>query len=251
MNSRGDTVRNFTSKAGAPIQTRWGMQRAPGLSTKKGMNRFIWNMRVADLAKVPKLFTSGSPAGYQVGPGKYTAVMSLEKKSSESSFEISPDPRNDLTTRYDRQQDMLKEIYDATNALYGSVNSLRSVRNQLQGITKNVKGMNNTEKLVEAGEAAIEALSVWEKSVVSLKLETFQDVVNFDTGLDADLKELMSKIDGSGPVVSEGSRDRFRDLMKDWDERKSDFDTIVSEHVDGYNDLYREMNIPAVIVKEE
>jgi len=25
----------------------------------------------------------------------------------------------------------------------------------------------------------------------------------------------------------------------------------VSEHVDGYNDLYREMNIPAVIVKEE
>jgi hypothetical protein len=87
--------------------------------------------------------------------------------------------------------------------------------------------------------------------VVSLKLETFQDVVNFDTGLDADLKELMSKIDGSGPVVSEGSRDRFRDLMKDWDERKSAFDTMVSEHVDGYNDLYREMNIPAVIVKEE
>ena len=251
MNSRGDTVRNFTSKAGAPIQTRWGIQRAPGLSIKKGMNRFIWNMRVADLAKVPKLFTSGSPAGYQVGPGKYTAVMSLEKKSSESSFEIAPDPRNDLTTRYDRQQDMLKEIYDATNALYGSVNSLRSVRNQLQGITKNVKGMNNTEKLVEAGEAAIEALSDWEKSVVSLKLETFQDVVNFDTGLDADLKELMSKIDGSGPVVSEGSRDRFRDLMKDWDERKSDFDTMVSEHVNGFNDLYREMNIPAVIVKEE
>ena len=56
---------------------------------------------------------------------------------------------------------------------------------------------------------------------------------------------------GAGPVVSEGSRDRFRDLMKDWDERKSAFDTMVSEHVDGYNDLYREMNIPAVIVKEE
>ena len=251
MSSVGDTVRSFTSKAGEPIQTRRGMQRSPGLGTKKGMNRFIWNVRVADLTKVPKLFTSGSPAGYKVGPGKYKAVMILEKKTSASTFEIAPDPRNDLTTRYDRQQNMLKEIYDTTNKLYGSVNSLRSVRNQLQGITKNVKGMKNTEKLVEAGEAVIETLSEWEKSVVSLKLETFQDVVNFDSGLDADLKELMSKIDGSGPVVSEGSRDRFRDLMKEWDERKSAFDTIVSKHVDGFNELYREMNIPAVIVKKE
>jgi hypothetical protein len=56
---------------------------------------------------------------------------------------------------------------------------------------------------------------------------------------------------GAGPVVSEESRDRFRDLMKEWDERKSDFDTMVSEHVNGFNDLYREMNIPAVIVKDE
>ncbi|MCS5661311.1 MAG: glycosyl hydrolase, partial [Dehalococcoidia bacterium] len=251
MNSRGDTIRSFTNKAGAPIQTRWGMQRAPGLGTKKGMNRFIWNMRVADLTKVPKLFTSGSPAGYKVGPGKYKAIMSLEKKRSESSFQIAPDPRNDLTTRYDQQQDILKEIYDATNELYGSVNSLRSVRNQFQTITKNVRGMKNTKKLVAAGEAAIEALSDWEESVVALKLETYQDVVNFDSGLDADLKELMSKIDGSGPVVSEGSKDRFRDLIKQWDEKKSEFDTIVSEQVDEYNDLYKEMNMPAVIIKEK
>ena len=111
--------------------------------------------------------------------------------------------------------------------------------------------MKNTKKLVAAGEAAIEALSDWEESVVALKLETYQDVVNFDSGLDADLKELMSKIDGSGPVVSEGSKDRFRDLIKQWDEKKSEFDSIVSEQVDEYNDLYKEMNMPAVIIKEK
>jgi len=251
VNSHGDTVRSFTNKAGDPIQTRWGMQRAPGLSTKKGMNRFIWNMRVADLTKVPKLFTSGSPAGYRVGPGNYTAIINLGKKNSETSFKIAPDPRNDLTTRYDRQQDMLEELYDTTNDLYGSVKSLRSIRGQLQGITKNIKGMDDTEKLVEAGKAAVKALSDWEESVVSLKLETYQDVVNFDSGLDADLKELMSKIDGSGPVVSEGSKDRFDDLMKQWKEKQSEYNALVSDQVGQFNRLYRDMDIPAVIIKED
>ena len=122
------------------------------------------------------------------------------------------------------------------------------MRSQLTSVMKNVKGMDGSEQLLEAGKLAVEALSEWEKSVVSLKLETFQDVVNFDSGLDADITELMSKIDSSGPLVSKGSKERFDDLMDLWDEKDSLLEDIVEDQVGRFNEIYRELDVPAVIV---
>ncbi len=250
IDSRGDTVRTFTSNESEPEQTRWGVQRVPGLGTEKGMNRFVWNMRRENLTAVPKLFSSGSRAGYRVGPGKYTASMTLGDNQAEVSVKMLTDPRNDQAVSYRKQQQILADLYESANDLYSSVNSIRSMRSQLKSIMKNVKGTDDSEKLLDAGKSAVKALSEWEMSVVSLKLETFQDVVNFDSGLDADITELMSKIDGSGPSVSEGSEERYHDLMDQWDEKKSQLEEIVEEHVGRFNDLYREMDIPAVIVPE-
>ena len=73
-------------------------------------------------------------------------------------------------------------------------------------------------------------------------------MVNFDSGLDADITELMSKIDGSGPLVSEGSEERFDDLMDLWDEKDSLLEDIVGDQVDRFNEIYRELDVPAVIV---
>tara|TARA_Y100000590_G_scaffold404690_1_gene492429 strand:- start:4325 stop:7405 length:3081 start_codon:yes stop_codon:yes gene_type:complete len=248
VDSRGDTVRTFSSEDGEPEMTRRGIQRTPGLDRKNGMNRFVWNMRRENLTSVPNLFASGSRAGYRVGPGKYTASMTLSDKQAEVSFEIVHDPRSDQSANYRKQQQILGDLYDTANELYVSINSLRSMRSQLKSVMKKVKGMDGSEQLFDVGKSAVEALSEWEKSVVSLKLETFQDVVNFDSGLDADITELMSKIDGSGPLVSEGSEDRFDDLMDLWDEKDSQLEDIVEEQVGRFNELYRELDVPAVIL---
>jgi hypothetical protein len=174
--------------------------------------------------------------------------MVLGDKQAEVSFEIVPDPRGAQAASYRKQQQILGDLYDATNELYGSINLLRSMRSQLKSVMKNLKGMDGSEQLIEAGKSAVEALSEWEKSVVSLNLETFQDVVNFDSGLDADITELMSKIDGSGPLVSEGSEERFDDLMNLWDEKDSLLEDIVEYQVDRFNEIYRKLDVPAVIV---
>jgi len=174
--------------------------------------------------------------------------MTLGEMQAEVSFDIIPDPRIDRSANYLKQQQILSDLYNSANELYRSINSLRSIKSQLNNIIKNIKGIDGSEQLLKAGKSAVEALSEWEESVVSLKLETFQDVVNFDSGLDADITELMSKIDSSGPLVSKGSKERFDDLMDLWDEKDSQLDHIVEEKVKKFNELYRELDVPAVIV---
>ena len=54
------------------------------------------------------------------------------------------------------------------------------------------------------------------KTLIQAKQKTFQDVINFNNKLNAQLIQLKSYIDQANPKVTNGAKERFGDLMNDW-----------------------------------
>ena len=99
LNDAKEVIRTITNKSGESAKILDGSYKATKIPSKKGMNRFIWNLRVNDLSLVSDISFYGSYAGYRVGPGEYTIRLTLDDKSTSQPLSIRHDPRLDIRNR--------------------------------------------------------------------------------------------------------------------------------------------------------
>ena len=166
-------------------------------------------------------------------------------------FKVEPDPKVDIRDRdFNSHQTLMADLYGQINDLHSSIVKARSIRNQIQKMNGRLKEENNVEDLMKAGEAAIDAIDMWEGNVVQTKMETFQDVVNFLNRLNSHMLSLLSTIDGSDPPLTQGQRERFVDLSEDWQTYKKNLNQIMDNEVGEFNRLYKEEGFPAIIIPE-
>ncbi len=249
--SDGELIRTISTESGPAFETWRGRLKPPVLTTEKGLNKVIWDLRHESIETVPGLRMEGPPLGYRVAPGEFTATLSLGDKSMSVTFEVINDPRRYASEQsYRRQQQIAAELHHAANDIHKSVKRARSVKDQINGILKVTESIPDTDTLQESGQAIVEAIDVWEAEVVQTKQETRQDVVNFSSKLNAHILALLSTIDSSDPPVTDGARDRYGDLMAEWDERQDEFERIVTDEVETFNKLYRELEIPAIVIEK-
>ena len=213
------------------------------------MNRFIWNFRIDDLTKVPDVSFYGGYSGYRIGPGDYTIQLTLGDKTVSQSLEIKSDPRVDIRDR-DREahQKLMADLYGQINDLHASIVKARSIRDQIMTMNKRLKEKDVPADLIAAGQSAIDAIDQWEGNVMQTDMETFQDVVNFLNRLNSHMINLLQTIDGSDPPLTQGQRDRYGDLVEDWDAYKEKFEGILSNEINEFNHLYHQAVLPAVII---
>ncbi|MBT6378139.1 MAG: hypothetical protein HOJ72_07790, partial [Flavobacterium sp.] len=94
-------------------------------------------------------------------------------------------------------------------------------------------------------------INSWEENLIQAKQKTFQDVINFNNKLNAQLIQLKSYLDQANPKVTSGAKERFRDLMEDWQVYKTEQDAIITTEMSAYNVLYKSLDIPALIIKDK
>ena len=87
--------------------------------------------------------------------------------------------------------------------------------------------------------------------MIQAKQKTFQDVINFNNKLNAQLIRLKSYLDQPEPKVTAGAKELYQDLMKDWNVYKTERDAIIQTEMKAYNNLYRSLNIPALILNKK
>ena len=58
-------------------------------------------------------------------------------------------------------------------------------------------------------------------------------------------------VDNADPKVTEGSKTRLEDLKQDWTVYRKERDAIVDNEMEAYNAKYRELDFPAIIIKED
>ncbi len=251
---QGDEVlRSYTNLPDKEFKT-WpgGPPKPEVLPAKAGHNRFVWDFRKDALPAVEKVFVYGDYRGSHVSPGIYTARLTLDGQQTEKSFTVLPHPQIEVSAEaYREQQEALASIDGAIEDMHNAVGQLRKVKTQLNAYKSLLKENEAAKPLLEKGEELQERITAWEESLIQPKQKTFQDVINFNNQLNAELMHLRSFIDVAEPELTQGAKERLGDLMGQWNRLAAERDAIVGEGMAAYNALYRELDLPALILVEE
>ena len=219
------------------------------LPAKKGINRFAWDFRHDQIPHVPDVFVMGDYRGHLVAPGDYQIRLTLGEESQTVDCTILTDPRLDSTPdEFAAQQQILLDIEENVVEIHESVNAMRRAKAQVESLNEALKNQEKAEVLLDSGKSLISKITTWEENLIQPKQKTFQDVINFPNQLNAELLNLKSRVDEHDPAVSAGALMRLNDLEAEWQTHRQAMRQLIDEDLAEYNRMYRDLNIPAVIV---
>jgi photosystem II stability/assembly factor-like uncharacterized protein len=246
-------IRTYTNKKSEDFKLWPGGPSQPQiLPSKKGYNRFTWDFNREVLPAINKVFIHGGLSGSSVAPGNYTLQLTLEEETIETVVTILPNPLiNSSSQDFIAQQNMLITIENTIRDMHESVNQMRSTKTQLDIHAKLLIDNENMTSLIKKGNDLITRINSWEENLIQSDQKTFQDVINFNNKLNAQLIQLKSYIDQADPKITDGAIERLNDLMKDWQVYKNERDVIIETEMNAYNALYKSLNIPALIISDK
>ena len=246
-------IRTYTNKKQKEFKS-WpgGPSKLAVLSSKKGYNRFTWDFKREALPAIQNIFIFGGLSGSNVAPGNYTLRLTLEDATEETQVTILPNPTIQSNPQdFVAQQEMLVSIENTVRDMHSSVNQMRSAKTQLHSYAKLLKDNENANSLIKKGEALTKRINIWEENLIQADQKTFQDVINFNNKLNAQLIQLKSYVDQADPKITNGATKRLDDLLKDWQVYKNERDAIMGKEMDAYNTLYKSLDIPALIINDK
>ena len=245
-------IRTYTNKKPKGFKS-WpgGPSKPETLPSTKGYHRFTWDFKRESLPAINKVFVFGGLTGSSVAPGVYTLRLTLEEERIETAISILPNPAiNSTIEDFTAQQKMLVTIENTLQDIHTFVNQMRSAKNQLTRYAKLLKNDKQMSSLLEKGAALTKRINSWEENLIQAKQKTFQDVINFNNKLNAQLIQLKSYVDQANPKITSGAKERFTDLMNDWQVYVNERNTIINKEMNAYNVLYKSLDIPALIIDE-
>lgn len=245
-------VRTYSNQKEKGFKTWEGGPSAPEIiPSKKGFNRFTWDYRKDNLPAVENVFVYGDYSGSRVGPGDYMIKLVKDSMAVETEVAINPNPRLQTTPQeYAAQQSLLNEIEATIHDIHESVNQMRSAKSQVEHYHSLLKDMEEAKPLLELGKGIIDSVNTWERNLIQPDQKTFQDVINFNNQLNAELMHLKSFVDSPDPEVTQGAMDRMDDLMEEWKVFEAKRDEIINVEMKKFNETFKELKLPAIIIKE-
>lgn len=222
------------------------------LPAKEGFNRFTWDFSRETLPAVDNVFVYGDYRGARIGPGTYRLQLSLGEQTSETFAVVQPNPKVKATSvEFKEQQEFLVQIENTIRDIHESVNQMRSAKKQVEHYGKLLKGNEDAKELLDKGNEIAKRVSEWEENLIQPKQKTFQDVINFNNQLNAQLMHLKGYVDTAEPKVTLGAKERLKDLLSEWSGFRQEKDKIVNEEMKAYNQMYRALGLPAIILEEQ
>jgi hypothetical protein len=261
----GKSIRKFTARARRPDEATtstpqapppgegggFGGGAAPPLPTEVGLNRFVWDTRYADAVRFPGMILwAGSTSGPKVAPGTYQVKLTVEGKTLTQNFEIKSDPR--LTTApadYAKQLELSLKIRDKLTETHNAIIQIRDVRRQVEDLLKRVAGQPNFKVLNDAGTALNKNLTTIEEALYQTKNQSNQDPLNYPIRLNNKLAALGGVVASAEAAPTAQSYAVYDELVVQIDAELQKLAQLMRTDVPAFNQLVRDQNIPAVVVK--
>ena len=247
-----EVIRTYTSEKPKNVSS-WPGGPSPKqvLPHKEGYNRVHWDFRRNSIPAVDKVFVYGSYGGSSVAPGDFKVRLSYGNEQKETQITILPNPNIEASTSdFEEQQKLLVQIDLTLSNMHESVTQMRSVQSQLKYYITAFEQKESYGELIEKAKAIEEKLLAWEANLIQSNQKTFQDVINFNNKLNAELMYLKGFVDSEHPKVTQGSLDRFSDLKTQWENHDKKLSAIIATEFSSFEALYESMKVPALLIPE-
>jgi hypothetical protein len=218
-------------------------------TTDVGLNRFVWDMRYPDATRFPGMILwAGQTQGPKIVPGNYQVKLTVDGQTMTETFEVKPDPR--LATPpadYAKQLDLSLKIRDKLTETHNAIIQIRDVKKQIDDLVKRVGPQS--KPIADAGNALIKKLTEVEEALYQTKNQSSQDPLNFPIRLNNKLAALLGVVARSDTPPNDQSFAVYDDLARQIDVQLAKLSTIIKTDVPAFNQLVKDQNIPAVVVK--
>jgi hypothetical protein len=267
FDANGKSVRKFTGRvprpgagaagSGAPAQEPagegegFGGGGAPQVPIDAGLNRFVWDMRYADAVRFPGMILwSGETRGPKIVPGTYQVKLTVDGATMTENFEVRADPRLTTTAAdYAKQLDLRFRIRDKLNETHNAIIQIGDVKKQVDDLVKRLAGQSNAKPIADAGAALIKKMTEVEEALYQTKNQSSQDPLNFPIRLNNKLAALGGVVSQSEAAPNEQSFAVYDELSAQINAQLSKLAQIMKTDVPAFNQMVRDANIPAVVVK--
>ncbi len=202
-NQAGEVVRTFSAVAGAEAAEEpeaspfTVVARDPSPSTRSGLNRFRWNLRLPGYTDFEgRIFWAAGNSGPMVVPGAYTVRLLVNgAESGTRDFHILVDPRVKGVSQADLQArfDLAVQVRDRVSNANEAVILIRELKTQIDA---RLEGSTDPG-LSTAGRALQQALSAVEGEIYQVRNRSSQDPLNFPIKLNNKLAALLGVVESS------------------------------------------------------
>jgi photosystem II stability/assembly factor-like uncharacterized protein len=265
LDSAGKSIRKFTAKANqkgegaaAPPPPAGegffgGGGTPPPVPTDVGLNRFVWDTRYPDSVRFPGLILwAGETRGPRLAPGSYQVKLTVDGKSYTQPFEIKADPRLTTTSSdYAKQLELNLKIRDKLTETHNAIIQIRDVRKQVEDLLKRLAGQPNYKVINDAGTALNKNLTAIEEALYQTKNQSSQDPLNFPIRLNNKLAALGGVVASAEAAPTAQSYAVYDEVAGQIDAQLQKLAQLMRTDVPAFNQLVKDQNIPAVVVKPQ
>ena len=263
LTQRGDTIITYSSVKdvnGEPVLVSkdfYADRKAerPGILTSKaGMNSFVWNMRYPNAVSVEgtNVMWAGSGVGAKVVPGSYRVRLMVGKSIvSEQPIEILKDPGVSVSDADLKEQfDFLQKINGKISEAHTAINHIRKVRTQVNGYIGSVKDTVMAGKMKELVKPMLADLDRLEATLMQPKAKAPQDVLAYPIMLNDKMAGLGSNVASVDSRPTRNAYVVYDDLSAKIDRSVKETDEVVEKKVAEFNTFVKTQELPAIILEK-
>jgi photosystem II stability/assembly factor-like uncharacterized protein len=241
LDSAGTVIRTFQPKA---------KESNARLPMKKGMNRFIWNLRYPDAETFPDMILwFGGTAGPRALPGTYGARLVVGKDSMGVPFHTLKDPRS--TSLYEdlrSQFHLLLDIRDKLSETHSSIKKIRDIRTQIESLTGRLKSHAGADTIKSSGKLLLEKLRTIEEALYQTKNKSGQDPLNYPVRLNNKLSTVAAQTAAGDFRPTDQAMAVYKETAELIEAELNLFRLLLSTELPAFNTLVRDLEVPAIIV---
>ncbi len=241
----GKVIRKYSNKA---------KEKKDKLKVEEGANRFNWNMRYEDAKSFDKMILWwASLNGPKALPGDYEVQLTVDDMVQNVEFEILKDPRIETNDKGLKEQfEFLNEIKSKMSEAHETIIEIRDVRSQLKNYTARLKKDDDSTKAIFEKASAIDSMmTVVENELYQTKNRSRQDPLNFPIKLTNKLGHLNSLVSGGDYPPTAQAIEVKNVLTKEINDQLDLFKKIKANELPKFNQMVKEAQIDAIILKEE
>ena len=242
LDAGGQVVRTFSGTAEpakkpeqAPAEDE-PRQAEPVVAVKKGMNRFVWDMRHEGPSSFPKMILwAASTRGPRAVPGSYSVRLTVGGAVHTQPFQVLPHPLLAHVSATDLREQfrLAMEVRDRVTQANDTVVRIRGLKEQITDRTSRAKA----PKIAAAADALTAALTSIEGEIYQYRNQSSQDPLNYPIKLNNKLAALMGVVDSGDGRPTEQSYAVFKDLASRLDEQLARLDTLLKTDLASFNKL--------------
>jgi photosystem II stability/assembly factor-like uncharacterized protein len=214
---------------------------------KAGLNRVVWDMRIARPSLLPRAIIWGNRQGPEVSPGTYTVRVTLGSQSVTKPVAIAPNPNVAVSTEDLRKQfELLRDLRDRLTEAHQAVRQIRDVRAQVKGVMTRATDLGKADALKDRAKALDDKLEAVERKLVNPDIKSGQDVLNYQPALDHQIVGIASAVASADARPTEASVAYYAQVKAQFDAVMAELRAVYDKDLAEFNQAVQAQGIPPV-----